>query len=171
MTVSHFEIMDGYKLRKKVRAVIMNERGEYLLIQPHSYAPDGWTLVGGGVEEGEDDRQAILREMREETGIAEVQALHMSEAVHQFCFSAEIKRTRNYDYDGQVARVFWVAVPADTVIRLQESEVLASCWAAPDKAEGLIKVPEQKALFKEVLHEFRDLSETHKRNGSPPAIL
>lgn len=64
-----FEIVDGHKLRKKVRAVIENEQGQFLLIQPHGYDSDAWTLVGGGVELDESDEQAILREIREKLAL------------------------------------------------------------------------------------------------------
>jgi 8-oxo-dGTP pyrophosphatase MutT (NUDIX family) len=107
---SKFEIVDGHKLRKKVRVVIANEHGRFLLIQPHGYGPDTWTLVGGGVEEGESDEQAILREIHEEIGISALIALHMSTARHWYQFSDRIKTQRKLDHDGQIAKVFFAVV-------------------------------------------------------------
>lgn len=46
MTTSKYEYLNGHKLRKTVRAIIVNEDGEFLLIQPHGYEADTWTLVG-----------------------------------------------------------------------------------------------------------------------------
>lgn len=111
MIHGNFEILQGYKLRKKVRALVINDRAKFLLIQPHSYESDAWTLVGGGVEEGEDYEKAIKREMLEETGIAETKNLLLSKEIHWFCFSDNIKTKRNLDYDGQIARIFWASVP------------------------------------------------------------
>lgn len=153
---SMFEIVNGHKLRKKVRAVIENEQGQFLLIQPHGYDSDAWTLVGGGVELNESDEQAILREIREETGIDAVIRLQMSKVVHSFSFSDKIKQQRQLDHDGQIARVFFAIVPTDTEVLIQESEIQAFFWASPMEAENLIKNLEQRNLFKEIVTEFRD---------------
>ncbi len=44
---------DGLRLRRKVRALVLNENDEVLLVRPHGYRDGEWTLAGGGVEEGE----------------------------------------------------------------------------------------------------------------------
>lgn len=50
-----------------VDAIVRNERGEILLIR----RSDGgtWDLPGGAVEPGETPSEALLREVREETGL------------------------------------------------------------------------------------------------------
>lgn len=153
---TEFEYIGGYKLRKKVRAIIANHQGEFLLIQPHGYKVDTWTFVGGGVETGETDEQAIVREVHEETGITELLELHGSVAQHWFTFSEQIKAKRALDYDGHWAKIFFAIVRSDTVIQVQTHEIQAFCWASPTEVEALIKVPEQKALFREVMDEFKD---------------
>ena len=153
---SKFEYVDGNKLRKKVRAIIANDKGEFLLIQPHGYKSDTWTFVGGGVESGESDEQAIVREIFEETGIYALVELHVSSARHWFRFSDQIKSTRALDYDGQIAKVFFVIVDSASVVQLQAEEIQAFCWASPVDVEELIKIPEQRGLFKEVVAQFKD---------------
>jgi 8-oxo-dGTP pyrophosphatase MutT (NUDIX family) len=153
---SKFEIVDGYKLRKKVRVVIADEHGRFLLIQPHGYESDTWTLVGGGVEEGESDGQAILREIYEETGISALIALHMSTVRHWYQFSDRIKTQRKLDHDGQIAKIFFAVVASGSAVMIQKEEVRAFCWAALDQADNLINIPEQRNLFKEVIAEFKD---------------
>lgn len=58
----------GLKLRQKVRAVVMSDSGEFLLVRPHGYRDGEWTLAGGGVEEGETPHQAMRREIAEKRG-------------------------------------------------------------------------------------------------------
>jgi len=50
-----------YEVRKTVKAVVVDEKGNTLTFGPY--------LLGGGVEEGESDEEAIAREMIEEAGI------------------------------------------------------------------------------------------------------
>lgn len=50
-----------------VRAIAVTAAGQLLLVR-HSYV-DGWHLPGGGQEPGESAEAAVLRELREETGM------------------------------------------------------------------------------------------------------
>lgn len=52
--------------RLTARAVVVNPRGELAVMYAAKY--DIHTLPGGGVEEGETIKQALLREITEETG-------------------------------------------------------------------------------------------------------
>jgi 8-oxo-dGTP diphosphatase len=52
-----------------VAAVVLNEQGEVLLVR-HTYRPKlPWGLPGGWLERGENARQAVEREVLEETGL------------------------------------------------------------------------------------------------------
>ena len=53
-----------------VGAVITDEQGRLLLIKRgHEPAAGLWSLPGGRIEPGETDAEALVREMREETGL------------------------------------------------------------------------------------------------------
>jgi 8-oxo-dGTP diphosphatase len=54
-----------------VGAIVKDERGRLLLIKRgHEPGLGLWSLPGGRVEPGESDAEALVREMREETGLA-----------------------------------------------------------------------------------------------------
>jgi 8-oxo-dGTP diphosphatase len=57
----------------RVAAVLLVDRRSRILLQERDeYAvndPEKWGLVGGDVEEGEDDESAAYRELAEETGV------------------------------------------------------------------------------------------------------
>jgi 8-oxo-dGTP diphosphatase len=53
-----------------VGAVIRDEKGRLLLIKRgHEPGAGLWSLPGGRIEPGETDAEALVREMREETGL------------------------------------------------------------------------------------------------------
>ncbi|HJY99567.1 MAG TPA: NUDIX domain-containing protein, partial [Streptosporangiaceae bacterium] len=53
-----------------VGAVITDSRGRLLLIRRgHEPGAGLWSLPGGRIEPGETDAEALVREMREETGL------------------------------------------------------------------------------------------------------
>ena len=54
-----------------VGAVIKDDQGRLLLIKRgHEPGAGLWSLPGGRIEPGETDAEALVREMREETGLA-----------------------------------------------------------------------------------------------------
>lgn len=68
------ENADGSKLprRQRVAAYAVILRGESILMSrlaPYLVAHEQWTLPGGGIDFGEDPRDAVVREVYEETGI------------------------------------------------------------------------------------------------------
>ncbi len=57
-------------------AAIFNPAGEILLVRL-SYDQGQWSMPGGGIDPGESPTEAVIREVREETGLeAEVEALY-----------------------------------------------------------------------------------------------
>ena len=69
-----------------VRAIVVNESGEVLLVE-HSYVT-GWHLPGGGVETGETVEEALARELLEEGGVT----LLAPPVLHGIFFNAHVSR-------------------------------------------------------------------------------
>ena len=68
-------------MTERVAAVVLVDRRGWLLLQERDErAPvdaDAWSLVGGGVEDGETDEEAALRELAEETEVTGVDLTHV----------------------------------------------------------------------------------------------
>ena len=57
-----------------VAAILVTADGRYLLQHrddiPHIWYPGAWALFGGGIDPGESEHDALVRELREEIGFA-----------------------------------------------------------------------------------------------------
>ncbi len=79
-----------------VGAVIKDERGRLLLIKRgHDPGAGLWSLPGGRVEPGETDAEALVREMREETGLV-VQAGRLLGSVRRPYRDGDVIDIRDY---------------------------------------------------------------------------
>jgi len=79
-----------------VGAVIKDDRGRLLLIK-RGHAPGAglWSLPGGRIEPGETDAEALVREMREETGLV-IEAGQLIGSVRRPAADGEILDIRDY---------------------------------------------------------------------------
>jgi 8-oxo-dGTP pyrophosphatase MutT (NUDIX family) len=139
----------GLKLRRKVRAVVLNEDGEVLLVRPHGYSDNEWTLAGGGVEAGESPIEAMRRELAEELGVeTEPDELPVT---NRFIYSAEHKAKRGLDHDGQDAVMFACRITKCTPLKLQAEEVAEARWFAAIDAVIAFPVAKQRQVFQDCL--------------------
>jgi len=127
-------------------AVILRERGgrvEILLsrLAPRVSRSELWTLPGGGVDHGEDPRDALIREVQEEAG------LHATVGDRARVYSAHMPRSPR---DGQLVDAHairlvyegWVPpdAPAPRVVEVDGSTVEAAWKALDDVASGAVPV-------------------------------
>lgn len=142
---------NGLRFRQKVRAVVVNDNGEFLLVRPHGYRDGEWTLAGGGVEHGETVHQAMRREIAEELGVALEEDLEQLPVGNRFIYSAEHKAKRALDHDGQDAAMFLVRLPSDVAIAMQAEEIAEVRWFSRDEALRAFPVRTQREVFEACL--------------------
>ena len=65
--VLHYFFLMSRGLTMGVRAVVRSPDGKFLLVR-HTYIP-GWHFPGGGVDRGETAEDAVVKELRQETGL------------------------------------------------------------------------------------------------------
>ena len=79
-----------------VGAVIKDDQGRLLLIKRgHEPGAGLWSIPGGRIEPGETDAEALVREMREETGLA-VQAGPLLGSVRRPAQDGDVLDIRDY---------------------------------------------------------------------------
>lgn len=124
------EVLENETVRNTVVAVIVDEQsGEHLCQYWEEY--DGLTcLLSGGIEEGEDERAALLREIAEETGYTDITiTAQLGEQIE----SHYIKR------DGER----FVKIINPYLVTLHSREASETAKEADEKFENLFKTSDE----------------------------
>jgi 8-oxo-dGTP pyrophosphatase MutT (NUDIX family) len=151
-TLAGFELIRGDKIPANYyhlvcEAVIRHRDGEYLLMQrsfEKDISPGKWEIgAGGSALKGEDKKQAVLREIREETGIDKgdvAELYHIVDARHQAIFEG-----------------FLLVTSCDKErIRLQKGETIDYKWVSKEELLEFYESPLCTHSSKERLKEFID---------------
>lgn len=106
--------------RKGVAAIIINKDKKVLMCE-HVWIDDAWQFPQGGVEDGENEEEALLRELSEEIGTKSLKILDKMDGkiIYQFPFYLKDK----YQFDGQIQQYYLVYFYGDnSEIRFDNQE-------------------------------------------------
>lgn len=148
--------------RPCVGLMLVNAQGEVFVGRRLDQNVDAWQMPQGGVDPGEDPRDAALRELEEETGItrdlvgveAESDGWLPYELPH-----ALVPKLWKGKYRGQEQKWFLLrfhGTDAQVNIQTAEPEFGAWRWLAPDAMLAGI-VPFKRDVYARVLAEFKGL--------------
>lgn len=122
-----------------------------------------WQMPQGGIDEGEEIREAALRELWEETGVEERHVALLAQTREELLYDLPdelIGKLWKGRYRGQ--RQHWVLARftgQDSDIRIDHHDPAEFCewrWTDPRELPELI-VPFKKRVYRAVLDEFREL--------------
>ena len=124
---------------------------------------DWWQMPQGGIDKGEDIREAALRELGEETGLMERHVTIIAQTREELFYDLPdelIGKLWKGKYRGQRQNWFLARLTGtDADIRLDAHQPPEFCdwkWVVPDELPNLI-VPFKKRVYRTVLDEFRDM--------------
>lgn len=124
-----------------VAAIIENTNGEWLLVKKtYGGLKGAWSLPAGFVQQAETVTTAVIREVKEETGIAcEVKGL--------IGFRSGVIMN---DISDNMAIFYCQPIEENPVIHIQEREIAEACWLTPSL---ILKNEHTSIMLKEMAQE------------------
>ncbi len=145
--------------RPGVGIMLVNRDGHVFVGQRIDNRAEAWQMPQGGVDKGEDWRDAAWRELEEETGIPKARAELIAEASEDFIYELPdqlIGVLWKGKFRGQKQRWYlmrFTGDDSDVNIATEHAEFREYCWKAPAELPDLI-VPFKKALYERIVAEF-----------------
>jgi putative (di)nucleoside polyphosphate hydrolase len=148
--------------RPCVGIMICNAEGRIFAGQRLDSTLDAWQMPQGGVEKGEDPRDAALRELMEETGIPESAVEIVAETADWIPYDLPhhlVPKLWKGRYRGQKQRWFLMRFTGeDSLVNIQTEtpEFSRWCWMPPEDLLANI-VPFKRDTYERVIREFHAL--------------
>ena len=150
---------DALPYRLNVGIMLINHNGLVFVGQRRDNHSDAWQMPQGGIDDGENPKEAALRELHEETGIPAnlVQVLEVSENWISYDLPKDlISQLWGGRFRGQKQKWYlmrFLGSDAEVNIQTETPEFSAWKWIPPDALVENI-VPFKKSVYQKVLSEF-----------------
>ena len=142
---------DYYRSCASVVVIRKSDDFEVLLVhKPRK--KDDWQLPQGGVEEGEEVEQAVLRELKEEAGI-DARIIKKSGEVYQYDFPESYRRFRPDNVCGQRIEYVFATVSDDQEVKVDDDEIDKYAWVIPQNLPKYLKRKEYLKLVQNLAQE------------------
>ncbi len=146
---------DSRPYRENVVGFILNRRNEVLIMKRAGTARH-WQLPQGGVEPNETKREAIMREMKEETGLKGLRIMGIVENFHAYDWP-KAPLYAGDEFRGQRQTLFFLRYTAKGLgVSLDRDEATESRWVP---MKDLLKwlAPIRHAMAKKALYSYQQL--------------
>ena len=146
--------------RPCVGIALFNQEGK-VFVGERIDTPNAWQMPQGGIDEGEDVKQAALRELKEEIGTDKAQIIKVADRKIRYELPDDlIAKLWNGKYRGQ--EQIWLAAKftgIDSDIKLDAFEHPEfSSWQWVDIADTLdLIVPFKRNIYSQVIDMFSDI--------------
>lgn len=150
-----------YLYRSGVGIVIINGDKKIFVGKRIDNHSDAWQMPQGGLDAGEDEDDAMLRELKEETGIVEdcVALIKKSNRYHYYNLPYKLqKKFWGGKYLGQKQRWYLIKFLGDDSainVKTEDPEFSEWKWVTKEEVVGSI-VPFKREMYEDVLQEFEE---------------
>ena len=146
--------------RKGVGLMMVNRGGDVFVARRIDMPSAAWQMPQGGIDKGENPRQAAMRELREEIGTDKAEIVAESGEWLSYDLPADlVPQIWNGRFRGQTQKWFllrFAGTDADINIETDHPEFLEWKWAALSDLPKLI-VPFKRKLYQDLVAEFGPL--------------
>jgi putative (di)nucleoside polyphosphate hydrolase len=149
---------EGKNYRPNVAAVIVSSSYPQkceVFVAERSDIEGAWQFPQGGVDQDEAPREALLRELKEEIGTADVEIIAEYPGWISYDFPVTVAK-KMYPYDGQKQRYFLVRLKEGATITLDTKVPEFSQYRFVEVSKIIDVVSHfKRAIYKRVLNHFR----------------
>lgn len=132
-----------------------DDDAEVLLVQRANEKREHWQLPQGGVDKGESEEEAVLREMREETGATNLEILGKHQQKYSYVWSSWHQLRGSYR--GQRQTIFYLRFDQSRdSIKLDQREIRDCQWVPIEQALGFAH-PVRRKMIKLAVEGYRRL--------------
>lgn len=160
MNINNNQI-DHKKLNYRQGAVgiVIDNNGDFLVVQMIAYNENEWRFPGGGVHEGEGPKEALLRELKEELGTDKFEVIAVSKYRNQYEWPEEVilrkLKEKGRTWRGQQQWHFLVKFTGKKEdIKIREDELRQIKWVKKEMLPSLFVFPYQWEFVEKVLEEL-----------------
>lgn len=144
--------------RNNVSCVVFKNK-KFLLVQLLEWPNNFWKFPQGGIEENENEEEAVKRELFEELNIKKYKIVGLSSHKHKYDWDENSLKITNYKWRGQKQKFYVIEyLGKDKEIQIDQKEVRDYKWV--DKKECLKSIDNflfqnYKKTIEKILEEFK----------------
>jgi putative (di)nucleoside polyphosphate hydrolase len=138
--------------RQSIAAIILNQDNKMLVVTPSYFKMHHWKCISGGIDQGESEEAALIRELQEELGCDKFEIVSKSNAKMEYTWSDYRIKFHEEKYKGQSKTFFIVNFTGENKdIKLNKKENSNWRWVNPEKITKLFQYPGQAEFIIDII--------------------
>jgi ADP-ribose pyrophosphatase YjhB (NUDIX family) len=136
------------KVTVSAGGVVLNDQGMVLVANQHGTS---WSLPKGHIDPGEEALEAAIREIAEESGVADLKFLQTLGSYGRY----KLAQDNSDDKSEWKVMVFFLFKSSQHQLNPQDPHNPEARWVKPDEVEALLTHPKDKAFYKSILSKIK----------------